>query len=176
MPIVLRWLDGKSKRAHHHDMAKSLNIQRGDPDNPQVVALLREHLESMAVVSPTGCVHALNLSGLRATDVAFWTAWQGDRLAGCGALKQLDATHGEIKSMRTASTYLRQGVAAAMLEHIINVARKRGYHRLSLETGSGEAFEPACALYEKFGFNRCGPFGEYVDNAFSVFMMLDIEA
>lgn len=138
--------------------------------------MLREHLDAMAVYSPPECVHALDLSGLRAPGMTFWSVWQGDSLAGCGALKELDATHGEIKSMRTASTHLRQGVAAAMLHHMINVAEQRGYRRLSLETGSGEAFEPAHALYRKFGFERCDAFADYIGDSFSVFMTLEIPA
>lgn len=157
-------------------MTAPLEIRVDDLCGPEVAALLQGHLDSMAVYSPAECVHALDLTGLRAPNVTFWAVWQGDTLAGCGALKELDATHGEIKSMRTAITHLRQGVGAAMLEHIINVAQHRGYHRLSLETGSGAAFEPAHALYSKFGFERCDAFADYIADSFSVFMSLELAA
>ena len=115
-------------------------------------------------------VHALDLSELRASDVTFWTAWDGEELLGCGALKALDAKHGEIKTMRTSRKHLRKGVAAAILEHITNVARERGYERLSLETGSGGPFDAALRFYEKHGFEYCEPFADYVPDPFSRFM------
>lgn len=149
-----------------------LNIRIDDLRGPEIAALLQEHLDAMAVHSPPGCVHALDLDALRSAEVSFWSAWQNSTLAGCGALKELDATHGEIKSMRTATSHLRQGVAAALLEHIIQISRERGYHRLSLETGSGEPFAPAHALYTRFGFKRCAPFADYADNSFSHCMTL----
>lgn len=160
-----------------------MRITPGDLSNAHVIALLNEHLKELADHSPPESMHALNLDGLRAPDVTFWTVWDdsndGDPhaprgvLLGCGALKELDRRHGEIKSMRTAHAYLRKGVASAMLRHIIKEATARSYHRLSLETGSGPAFAPAHALYEKFGFTYCGPFGEYRDDAFSRFMTLE---
>jgi len=115
-------------------------------------------------------MHALDVDALRAPDITFWTAWSGSSLLGCGALKELSPAHGEIKSMRTASAHRRQGVARAMLTHIIAEATKRRYHRLSLETGSMQAFEPAQKLYESFGFTYCPPFGDYVEDPNSVFM------
>jgi putative acetyltransferase len=144
---------------------------RPDPlEHPQVLALLREHLGSLAPTAPAESRHALDLAGLRAADVTFWCAWDGPALAGFGALRQLDPRHAEIKSMRTASTHLRRGVAARMLEHLIDVASARGYARLSLETGSMAFFEPARRLYASFGFVPCAPFGDYRPDPNSVFM------
>jgi putative acetyltransferase len=126
----------------------------------------------MHSLGPPESVHALDLEGLRKPDVTFWSAWDGSVLLGVGALKELDATRGEIKSMRTVQTHLRKGVGRAVLTHIIDVARARRYERLSLETGSMDAFKPAQKLYEGFGFVYCGPFGEYVEDRYSVFMTM----
>lgn len=139
-----------------------------------MIALLAEHLEDAARHSPPGSVHALDISGLRATDVMFWTAWDETELLGFGALKQLDVAHGEVKSMRTAAAHLGKGVASAILAQLINEARTRRYTRISLETGSGKAFEPAHRLYEKFGFRFCGPFAHYKEDSFSRFMTLEL--
>lgn len=149
---------------------KPFSIRVDDLTAPAVHALLREHLAGMAVHSPAESIHALDLSGLRQPGITFWTAWRGDVLMGCGALREIDPQHGEIKSMRTASAHLRQGVARSMLAHVLAQARQRGYRRVSLETGSGAAFEPAHRLYAAAGFVRCGPFAEYRDDPFSVFM------
>ncbi|WP_343123450.1 MULTISPECIES: GNAT family N-acetyltransferase [unclassified Lysobacter] len=135
-----------------------------------MIALLREHLQGMARLSPPESIHALDLDGLRRPGISFWSAWQDGQLLGCGALKQLDPEHGEIKSMRTAARHLRKGVAAAMLDHLIDEAGRRAYRRLSLETGSMDGFEPARRLYTRFGFDPCGPFADYVDDPNSVFM------
>ena len=143
------------------------------PDDLAGVAirdLLAAHLRGMHDHSPPGSVHALDLDGLRSPDITFWSVWEDEELLGCGALKQLDATHAEIKSMRTAKAHLGKGVASALVEHILDVALERGYARLSLETGSGPAFEPAHALYRKYGFEFCGPFGDYTNDPFSRFM------
>lgn len=147
-----------------------MEIRTGGLDHPEVVALLQEHLQSMAQLSPPESIHALDLDGLRQPQVTFWSAWQDEELMGCGALKQLDAAHGEIKSMRTASRHRRKGVAAAMLEHILAEAGRRQYHRLSLETGSMQGFDAARQLYARFGFGFCGPFADYTDDPNSVFM------
>lgn len=141
-----------------------------DLTDHRIIGLLQEHLRDMARHSPPESIHALDLDGLRRPELSFWTVWDGEELLGCGALKQLDAAHGEIKSMRTANAHRRRGVAAAMLRHLLDQAAARSYRRLSLETGSMAAFEPARRLYASFGFDFCGPFDSYVDDPNSVFM------
>jgi putative acetyltransferase len=128
----------------------------------------------MKEISPPESVHALPIEGLRSPEITFWSAWEHGELAGCGALKQLGAEHGEIKSMRTASRYRRKGVAKALLDHIIGEAVLRGYRRLSLETGSMKEFEPARQLYARAGFAFCGPFAGYKEDPNSVFMTKEI--
>ena len=147
-----------------------MRIVAGGLDAPEVAALLAEHLRDMHAQSPPESVHALPLEHLRANDITFWTAWSGNTLLGCGALKELDATHGEVKSMRTAQAHRRSGVGRALLQHIMRVAVQRSYHRLSLETGSQPAFDAARRLYESFGFTCCPPFGTYRDDPNSVFL------
>lgn len=147
-----------------------MRIQIDDLRGPEIAALLQEHLDCMAAVSPPESRHALNLDGLRQPEITFWTIWDGPHLAGCGALKELGNGQGEIKSMRTSTAHLRKGVAARMLQHIIAEAERRGYARLWLETGSMAYFQPAHALYEKHGFRRCGPFAGYREDPNSVFM------
>jgi putative acetyltransferase len=149
-----------------------MKIEVDDLSRPEIHALLGEHLQNMYALSPPESVHALDLDELRGADITFWTAWDGETLLGCGALKELDRTHGEIKSMRTPGTLRRRGAGRAILQHIIGVARSRGYDRLSLETGAMEAFTPAQKLYQSFGFTYCGPFGDYVADPHSVFMTL----
>jgi putative acetyltransferase len=153
---------------------KALKFTVDDLRGPEIAALLTEHLECMAHISPRKSRHALDLDGLHKPDITFWTAWAGTELAGCGALRELDATHGEIKSMRTARAFLRCGVALAMLQHIVAEAKRRGYRRLSLETGAMEYFVPAHRLYHKFGFTTCAPFGGYAEDPNSVFMTLSL--
>lgn len=152
----------------------SLDIKIDDLSRDEVKALLEEHLQGMALNSPPESIHALTIEELKKTEITFWSAWEGGALIGCGALKELDAHHGEIKSMRTSSLYLRRGVAGRMLEHIIEEARHRNYKRLSLETGSMEAFEPAKKLYLKNGFQYCRPFSNYIEEPNSVFMTLEL--
>lgn len=147
-----------------------MEIRLDDLTSPQVHALLQAHLQSMHLHSPPESIHALDLAGLRKPEITFWTAWDRDELLGCGALKELDPQHGEVKSMRTAAAHLRKGVARQMLEHIIAESQRRSYTRLSLETGSAAAFAPAINLYAKFGFEYCGPFGDYVLDPYSIFM------
>ena len=147
-----------------------MDIRRDDLSGPEIRALLEEHLRSMYSISPPESVHALDLDGLRKPEITFWTVWSGIALLGCGALKEIDAHHGEIKSMRTAGAHRRKGVARAVLIHIISEARNRGYTRLSLETGSQAAFEPARRLYESFGFRNGAPFDGYVEDPNSVFL------
>jgi putative acetyltransferase len=150
-----------------------MEIQEGRLEHPAVADLLRLHLADTAQYSPPQSVHALDLAALAVPEISFWTAWDGAALLGCGALKALGGEEGEIKSMRTAPACLRKGVAATLLEHIIKVARARGYRQLSLETGTNPAFEPAHALYRRFGFADCGPFADYpTGDPFSRFMSL----
>lgn len=149
-----------------------MTIEKDDLSRPEVHALLNEHLNNMYELSPPESVHALDLEKLRRPEVTFWSAWDGSLLLGCGALRELDPKHGEIKSMRTPKALRRRGAGRAILAHIVDVARSRGYERLSLETGAHEAFKPAQRLYECFGFAYCGPFGEYVDDANAVFMTM----
>ena len=145
-------------------------IRVDDLAGTEIRGLLEEHLADMRAISPPESAHALDLDGLRRPEITFWTAWSGNALLGCGALKELSPDHGEVKSMRTARAHRRGGVARAMLAHIVAEARRRGYERLSLETGSMAEFAPARALYERFGFGYCGPFAGYVDDPNSVFM------
>jgi putative acetyltransferase len=151
-----------------------MKIEMDDLSRPAIHALLDEHLQSMYELSPPESVHALDLEKLRKPGITFWSAWDGSLLLGCGALKELDHKHGEVKSMRTPAALRRRGAARAILAHIIEVARSRSYDRLSLETGSMEAFKPAQRLYESFGFAYCGPFGEYVEDPNSVFMTMHL--
>jgi putative acetyltransferase len=151
-----------------------MGIRMDDLTGPEIIALLNEHLNDMAQSSPSESCHALDLEDLRKPDITFWSIWNGSELAGCGALKKLDGDHAEIKSMRTAKAYLRRGVASQILRHILAEARRRGYRRLSLETGSMAFFEPAGKLYLSFGFKYCSPFGSYVEDPNSVFMTLEI--
>jgi len=152
-----------------------VRIELDDLLRPEVHALLREHLTNMYELSPPESVHALDLSELRRADVTFWTVWEGPVLLGCGALKELDPAHGEVKSMRTPAHQRRRGAGRAVLTHIVAEARKRGYKRLSLETGSMDAFKPAQKLYESFGFVYCGPFGPYKPDPYSTFMSLELK-
>jgi putative acetyltransferase len=147
-----------------------LTIRRDDLSGPEIRALLEEHLRSMYAITPPESVHALDIAELRQPDVTFWSAWSGSELVGCGALRELDPRHGEIKSMRTVSARRRRGVGRAMLTHIVAEARRRSYERLSLETGSMQEFEPARRLYASFGFAVCAPFGDYREDPNSVFM------
>jgi putative acetyltransferase len=147
-----------------------MEIRVDDPRSEQAAALLREHLDEMAEHSPPESRHALDIDGLCSPNVTFWTVWEEDELLGCGALLELDRRQGEIKSMRTARTHLRKGVAARLVRHIITEGERRSYTRLSLETGSMEGFAPARALYSRFGFAVCEPFVRYVPDSNSVFM------
>jgi putative acetyltransferase len=122
------------------------------------------------VVSPLESVHALDLNKLRKPEITFWTVWDGNQLAGCAAIKELNADHAEIKSMRTSNTHRGKGVAIKIMEHILTVAAERNYQRLSLETGSQDFFIPARKLYERFGFEYCEPFGDYAEDPYSAFM------
>lgn len=152
----------------------ALQIRIDDLRGPEIADLLRAHLTFCRSTSPPESTHALDLDGLRVPAVTFWSAWEGPDLIGCGALKQIDPGHGEIKSMHTAARHRGRGVGVAILKHIVAEARARGYRRLSLETGSMAAFAPARALYAGFGFTECAPFDAYKPDPNSVFMMLDL--
>ena len=151
-----------------------MEIRIDDLQGPEIAALLTEHLECMAQVSPRESCHALDLHGLRQPGITFWTVWDGPQLAGCGALKEIDSSHGEVKSMRTAKTHLRRGVASMLLGRIIEEGKRRGYRRLSLETGSMTYFEPARSLYRKAGFTASEPFAGYKPDPNSSFFTLEI--
>ena len=149
-------------------------VRADDLSGPEIGALLRHHLEEAHRNSPPGLAFAFDVDRLRAPDVTFWSAWDGDDLLGCAALKQLDDGTGEVKSMRTAPAHVRKGVAAALLDHLIGEARARGYARVSLETGSGAAYEPALALYRRRGFVAGAAFGDYTASDFNQFFHLDL--
>jgi putative acetyltransferase len=146
-----------------------ISIRAGGLDDPRVVALLHHHITTAAAQTEAGSAHALDVGGLSAPGVDFWTAWDGDELLGTGALKQLTHTHGEVKSMHTAQAARGQGVGDALLSQIIATARAKGMTRLSLETGSWNYFLPAHGLYRKHGFEACGPFEGYVEDRNSLF-------
>jgi putative acetyltransferase len=145
-----------------------------DLEGAEIRDLLRLHAEGMLANSPEDACHFLDLTGLQGPGITVWSLWDGDDLAGCGALREIDPAHGEVKSMRTAPDHLGRGVGRALLTHIASTARQRSYLRLSLETGTGDAFAAAIHLYESFGFRRCGPFADYVDNEFSQFFTLEL--
>ncbi|MBT9446518.1 MAG: GNAT family N-acetyltransferase [Hyphomonadaceae bacterium] len=149
-------------------------VRDGDFADPKVLDLLREHLAGMHANSPPGSVYALDLSGLQRADISFLALWDGADLLAIGALRELTPHTGEIKSMRTAQAHLRKGAAARLLEHMIVLARTRGYSRLSLETGTGDAFEPALALYRQHGFHNGDAFGDYEASAFNQFLHLEL--
>jgi len=165
---------GRFNEPNYGSTPLKLLIRLDDLRGPEIAALLTEHLECMAQVSPPESRHALNLERLREPGITFWTGWARTQLVGCGALKQIDSTHGEVKSMRTAKTHLRQGVASMLLQHIIAEARRRGYRRLSLETGSMPYFEPARSLYRKAGFKECAAFIGYKPDPNSSFFTQEL--
>ncbi len=151
-----------------------MDIRLDDPRSPPARRLLGQHLDEMALHSPPESRHALDADGLCDPSITFWTAWRDGALLGCGALKELGPRHGEIKSMRTAPEHRRNGVATAMLAFIVAEAKRRGYGRLSLETGSMAAFRPAHELYARHGFGFCEPFGDYRPDPNSVFMTREL--
>jgi putative acetyltransferase len=155
-------------------MIEGIVIRADDLAGEATRALLRLHLQGMRAQSPPGSVFALDYSGLTGADVKLWTAWVGDEIAGMGALRDLGEASGEVKSMRTHPKFLRRGIAAALLEHIIDSARAAGMVRLSLETGSGPAFEPALALYRRRGFVAGAPFAQYTRSEFNQFLHLQL--
>ncbi|MCJ8318063.1 MAG: GNAT family N-acetyltransferase [Colwellia sp.] len=151
-----------------------MQIYTNELEQDDVMVLLTKHHQDMLNHSPEESVHALDLSALKKPDITFWTIRVNNELAGCCALKELDKTHGEIKSMRTAEKFLRQGIAKKLLQHILAQAKQRSYIKLSLETGTEEAFKPAHKMYHQFGFIPCQPFANYQDDPFSMFMSKSI--
>lgn len=154
--------------------AVTLRIVEDDLSGADIRALLEIHFAGMLANSPPGSCHFLDIDGLKSPGVTFWSVWDGDELAGMGALKRHDALLGEIKSMRTHDAHRGKGVGTAMLAHIIAAARAHGLSRLSLETGSSPAFDAAHALYARFGFVYCAPFADYQPDPFSRFMTLEL--
>lgn len=148
----------------------SMQIKLGNVTDPQIIELMEEHLAQMKATSPPESTHALELEKLNKPEVLFFTAWEGNALLGCGALKMLDEAHAELKAMRTKAEYQKLGIASALLETITMESAKRGIKRLSLETGSMDYFLPARKLYQKFGFTYCSPFSSYKEDPNSVFM------
>ena len=151
-----------------------MDIRPGDLADPRIIALLRHHYDKCHEVTPKCSAHVFTLEKLAAPGIGFWAAWDGDMLLGVGAMKPLDAAHGEVKSMHTAAEARRRGVGSAMLRHIIAAARAQGMTRLSLETGSFGYFEPAVALYRSHGFADCPPFGDYKPDPNSLFLTLEL--
>ena len=155
-------------------MTSQFLIREDDLTGAEITELLRLHLDEMHQWSPPESVHAMPIERLRAADVTFYSLWQGDQLAACGALKQIDPSHGELKSMRAHPEFRGKGAGRAMLDHLLGEARQRGYTRVSLETGRPEAFRPARALYEANGFAECPPFADYVADSFSICMTREL--
>jgi putative acetyltransferase len=147
-----------------------MEIKVDDLSSSKIVEFLEEHISEMKSVSPPESKHSLNLDGLRKPEITFWTVWDDGCLIGCGAIKELDADHVEIKSMRTTPSCRGKGIASRLLQHILNEAKLRGYRQISLETGSMQFFEPARNLYAKYGFENCAPFSTYREDPNSVFM------
>lgn len=152
----------------------TIDIRVDDLSGPDVQGLLAEHLAGMRNNSPPDSVNSLDMSGLKSPDISVWTAWDGNELMGVCGLREMSPSIGELKSMRTATNHVRKGVAAAILVHIIGVAKSRGYERLSLETGSGNEFEPALRLYRKHGFVNGTQFGAYKVTPFNQFLHLEL--
>ena len=151
-----------------------MEIRLDDLSGSEIADFLEEHIKDMKSISPPESKHALDLAGLRKPEITFWTVWDNNELVGCGALKELDSQHAEVKSMRTSAAARGKGIASLMIQHIIKEAEHRGYHRLSLETGAMPFFEPARRLYAKFGFTACGPFANYREDPNSVFLTKEL--
>ncbi|AMB91265.1 GNAT family N-acetyltransferase [Bacillus altitudinis] len=149
-------------------------IQQDELKDGQIEQLIQAHLEEMKKHSPPESIHALSLDDLKKQDVTVWSARDGEALLGCGAIKELSSEHGELKSMRTAAAHMRKGVAKHLLTHLLQEAKRRGYKRVSLETGAIAFFEPARKLYESFGFQYCPPFGSYQEDPNSLFMTKEL--
>jgi putative acetyltransferase len=151
-----------------------MEIREDDLSRIETILFLEGHLENMKQITPPESVHALGVEALRSPEITVWSAWEGDALLGCGALRALDPGSGEIKAMRTDEAHRRKGVGSRILEHIIGEARRRGYRRLYLETGAMPEFAAGRALYTRYGFEFRGPFGDYKDDPNSVFMVKEL--
>lgn len=151
-----------------------MKIELDDLSGPEIAQFLANHVSEMQSISPPQSSHALSLEALKKPEITFWTVWEDQKLVGCGALSELSPYHGEIKSMQTSPGSKRKGVASELLRHIFDESLKRGYHQLSLETGSMAFFLPARRLYEKFGFAYCKPFANYTEDPNSVFMTKEL--
>ena len=156
------------------DSPSPLRIEVDDLSGHAIAALLQEHVDEMRAVTPPGSKHALDLDALRRPGITMWSVRAGDDLVGCGALKELTGADAEIKSMRTAAAAQRRGVASTLLTHLISEARRRGYRRLYLETGSADFFRPARGLYRRFGFRPCAPFAGYRPDPNSVHLVKEL--
>lgn len=151
-----------------------MDIKSNTIDHPQVRALLQQHVDEMIANSPPGHAYVLDLNALQMPTITFLTVWNAETLLGCGALSDLGNHSGEVKSMRTDTDHLGKGVARTLLDEIVRLAKARGYHRLSLETGRGPIFDRAITLYEKYGFQSGPAFGDYKDGDFNQFFHLDL--
>jgi putative acetyltransferase len=156
------------------EVKEEIKISVDDLSGTEIADFLKEHIQEMKAVSPPESKHALDLEGLRKPEITFWTVWGGSNLIGCGAIKKLDSSHAEIKSMRISITQRKQGIASMLLKYILNEARLKGYRRISLETGSMSFFEPARNLYTKYGFKNCALFSTYKEDPNSVFMTKEL--
>jgi putative acetyltransferase len=152
-----------------------MRIVPGDLTDPRIIDLLHTHVTTARAETARGSAHALDINGLQSPEISFWTIWDHDELLGVGALRRLSPDHGEIKSMHTTQSARRRGAGSAMLRHLIDKARADGLSRLSLETGSWDYFVPARSFYKHHGFVECPPFGDYVADANSVFMTLELK-
>lgn len=153
-----------------------MEIKVDDLSGGEVLQLLEEHLADMYATSPPESVHALDVEGLKSPDITFFSGWLDGRLQGCVALKSHSDTQVELKSMRTTADARNRGVASKLLSHVLDISKTKGYQKISLETGSEEYFKPARKLYEKFGFQYCDPFADYVDDPNSRFMTRSLKS
>ena len=151
-----------------------MQIKIDDLSSREIASFLQEHIDEMKAVSPPESKHALDLKGLKQPEITFWTVWDEAIIIGCGAIKRLNKNHAEIKSMRVASSHRRRGIASKLLQHILSEAKKRGYSRISLETGSMTFFKPAHRLYAKFDFQQCQAFSIYKEDPNSIFMTKEL--
>ena len=152
-----------------------MQIVLDDLTSIEIMEFLKEHLFEVSLYLPPESIHVIDIGSLQKPNITFWSIWDKSRIVGCGALKELNPKHAEIKSMRIALTHRKKGVASRLLKYIIDEARKRNYSQLSVETGSMDAFLPARRLYMKHGFQYCEPFGEYIEDPNSVFMTIYLQ-